>query len=259
MPDGGFDRSLFANVRTMDRGPPSSPVQRARRAERQYGINLRKVARFVGDIVKQWTNGTIEDASRIGEALNLYAKAITPWAGAVATRMIAEVNQRDRVAWREQSAHLSRALRDEIENAPTGQVMRGLLDDQVSLIISLPTEAAQRVHRLTTEGMLQGTRSSEIAKEIMRTGEVTEARAKLIARTEVGRTATALTQARAQSVGSVAYIWRTAGDAQVRPSHKAMNGQVVRWDDPPTLDKLKGHAGAVPNCRCIPLPILPEE
>jgi hypothetical protein len=38
-----------------------------------------------------------------------------------------------------------------------------------------------------------------------------------------------------------------------------MNGQVVAWDDPPTLDGLTGHAGALPNCRCIPLPIIPED
>ncbi len=43
-------------------------------------------------------------------------------------------------------AVMSRTLRREIESAPTGIVMRGLLDDQITLITSLPTEAAQRVH-----------------------------------------------------------------------------------------------------------------
>ena len=54
------------------------------------------------------------------------------------------------------------------------------------------------------------------------------------------------------------YVWRTAGDSDVRSSHKKMNGKFVRWDDPPQLDNLNGDAGALPNCRCYPEPLIPE-
>ncbi|MDR0067994.1 phage head morphogenesis protein, partial [Acinetobacter sp. 11520] len=30
------------------------------------------------------------------------------------------------------------------------------------------------------------------------------------------------------------------------------------WDNPPTLDNLKGHAGCLPNCRCYPEPSIPD-
>nr|WP_246374794.1 phage minor head protein [Pseudochelatococcus contaminans] len=131
--------------------------------------------------------------------------------------------------------------------------------EQVRLITSLPSEAAQRVHDLTIEGITQGTRASEIAKKIMEAGDVTASRANMIARTEVSRTATLLTQARAEYVGSDGYIWRTSGDSDVRPSHKAMNGKFVRWSELPELDGMVGHAGALPNCRCYPEPVIPDD
>ena len=42
------------------------------------------------------------------------------------------------------------------------------------------------------------------------------------------------------------YIWRTAGDDKVRPSHAEREGQVFSWDNPPD----GGHPGEAPNCRC---------
>ena len=104
---------------------------------------------------------------------------------------------------------MSLALRKEIRTAPTGAAMQRLLAEQVTLIKSISLDAAKRVHELTLQGIEDGTRSNEIAKEIMRSEEVSENRAKLIARTEVSRTAATLTEVRAKSVGSDGYIWRT--------------------------------------------------
>lgn len=46
------------------------------------------------------------------------------------------------------------------------------------------------------------------------------------------------------------YVWRTAGDAKVRRSHVARNGQIFSWANPPE----HGHPGHEPNCRCWPEP-----
>lgn len=195
----------------------------------------------------------------IEQVLRAYADALTPWATATAQTMLREVNRRDETAWAEYSRELSRALRTEIRTAPTGAAMQALLAEQVTLIKSIPLDAAQRVHRLTLEGIEDSTRASVISKEIQRSGDVAESRADLIARTEVARTASTLTQARAEHVGSEGYIWRTSGDSDVRESHRDMNGKYVRWDSPPTLDKMTGHAGQFPNCRCYPEPVIPED
>ena len=231
---------------------------KARRAEHQYGRQLRKIAQHIADLVGGFDFGEPAVADLVDRALHRYAEVLRPWATSVATRMLADVAQRDAMAWAELSKQMGRALRREIVDAPTGAIMQAALARQVTLITSLPIEAAQRVHKLTTEGVVQGTRAKQIAAEIGRTGEVTASRAVLIARTEVSRTATLLTQARAQHIGSTAYTWRTSHDGDVRPSHKKMEGRVVPWVDEPVLDNLRGHAGTLPSCRCYPEPIIPN-
>ncbi|MEG2569432.1 MAG: phage head morphogenesis protein, partial [Acinetobacter sp.] len=67
------------------------------------------------------------------------------------------------------------------------------------------------------------------------------------------------TQARAVNLGSEGYIWRDSDRVDVRPSHHAMNGKFVYWDKPPTLDRLTGHAGCLPNCYCYPEPVIPDD
>lgn len=157
------------------------------------------------------------------------------------------------------AADLSRELRLEIRAAPTGATMQALMAEQVTLIKSIPLEAAQRVHKLTIEGIEDSTRASEISKAIQASGDVAKSRADLIARTEVARTASTLTEARALHVGSPGYFWRTSHDGDVRESHKKMEGKFVAWSDPPTIDGMTGHAGQFPNCRCYTEPVIPEE
>jgi SPP1 gp7 family putative phage head morphogenesis protein len=233
--------------------------ERARAAEPLYARQLRKLARFIGDIVNGFPPGDPNSVGPITEMLNRYSGLIRPWATVQATRMLEDVGQRDKEIWAALGDRMRRALKTEIEEAPTGVAMRQILAENVDLITSLPIEAAKRVHKLTIEGMLNSTRAREISAEIQRSGEVTRSRANLIARTEVARTASVLTQTRSEYVGSVAYIWRTARDKQVRHSHKLMEGKVVQWDTPPTLeDGTVTHAGQIYNCRCYPEPIVPE-
>jgi SPP1 gp7 family putative phage head morphogenesis protein len=212
----------------------------------------------VGSIINGFPPGDPAAEPTITTMLDRYADLLNDWAVSTASKMLVEVNQQDRKAWAVMTENMSKALREEIRNAPTGRVMQGLLAEQVTLIKSIPLDAAKRVHELTLQGIEDGTRASEIAKEIQRSGEVSDSKAKLIARTEVARTASTLTEARARSVGSEGYIWRTSGDSDVRHSHAEMNGKFVRWDSPPTLDKMTGHAGCFPNCRCYPEPVIPE-
>lgn len=233
----------------------------ARRAESSYNTRLRAVAKQIGAIVKGFApKGLLDDPGPVMDALDKYAQLIEPWARSVAWYMLSDVGRRNGKAWAELGAEMGTALRAEIEQAPTGQIYAGLMQEQVDLITSLPKDAAKRVHALTQQSLLDGNRASYIAAEIMRTGLVTENRARLIARTEVARTASNLTRARAEFAGSEGYIWRTSGDGSVRDTHQDMNGKYVRWDSPPKTDKNLApyHAGCGPNCRCYPEPVLPD-
>ena len=240
--------------------PQGSKAQvKTARAEREYFRSLSKVAHHIGDLINGFPIDDPQFSSEVTTLLEQYAQLLVPWARFTAKRMIQEVNARDLDSWRTLGVAISQTLRNDIRNTPVGDFMRKVLDENVDLITSLPREAAQRVHKLTLEGLTDSTRASTISKEIAASGAVSTSRALLIARSEVSRTASVLTQARAQQVGSPGYIWETSSDAEVRPSHKAMQGQFVPWNEPPTLDKMTGHAGCFPNCRCWSCVVLAGE
>ncbi len=232
-----------------------STWERARRPDQTFSRALVRVARIVGQIVRQFG----EHSDMAVRALQDYGRLIQPWAQSQARQMVATAAQRDAAAWRAHSEAIGTKLRQDVTTGSISQRTQELVGEGAELITSLPFQAAQRVTKLSLEAVVDGRRADEVFDEIMRTGEVTESRARLIARTEVGRAASAITQARAERIGSKGYIWRTIRDRDVRPSHRAMEGQFVAWEEPPTLDGLTGHAGALPNCRCYAEPVIPDE
>lgn len=219
------------------------------------------MARQVGLIVKGFDPDILmRDPEPVLRALRKYSELLHPWARSVANLMLADVERRDLRMWQDRSLEISRYMRAELEQAPTGQVYRDLMEGQVELITSLPLDAATRVHELAQEAMITGQRSSTIKEEILRTSKVSESKARLIARTEVARSAASFMEARATFAGSEGYIWRTSKDSDVRPLHKKMEGEYVRWSHPPKLEKSLDpyHAGCGPNCRCYAEPVLPD-
>ena len=51
------------------------------------------------------------------------------------------------------------------------------------------------------------------------------------------------------------YVWHTRNDEKVRQSHRANDGHIFSWDDPPDT----GHPGTDYNCRCEAIPYVPGE
>jgi len=175
----------------------------------------------------------------------------------VAGDFVEGVYKSDKAYWVNISQEMSKEMRSIIHSTDVGASMRDILYGQVDLIKSIPREAAERVLDKVIEAKINGTRSSDLIDFIMRTGSVSEGRAQVIARTEASKASTALTQVRAVKIGSDGYTWSTANDPIVRESHRKKNGKFVRWDKPPTLDGMTGHAGCFPNCRCLALISLP--
>lgn len=251
--------------------PPTTPAQlrraarerfnRVRRAEITYSRQLTHVGRSVGQIIKGFgPDGEVTDMPGLMRALEQYAAVLQPWAKQVTARMQLQVANRERSAWIQLGRTVGRELRKEIDTAPTGAALRDVMAEQVHLITSIPTEAAQRVHMLTLEGITKGRRAKEVQSEILYSTHVAVSRAKTIARTEVARTASVLTQVRAQHIGSEGYLWRTAEDTDVRKLHKRLEGKFIPWNRPPVAGSQgeRAHAGQIYNCRCWPEPVLPD-
>lgn len=155
---------------------------------------------------------------------------------------------------------LLKNIKDGIERDIAEQI-----EENVQLIRTLPSDVARKVVYDIRDFALAGERATTIAWAIKeKTGQHARASARLIARTEVSKTTTALTKARAVNLRIMWYIWRTAEDGdRVRKSHRNMEGVLVNWNTPPSPELLVGeknegyyHAGNIWNCRCYPEPIV---
>lgn len=239
-----------------------SKFQAARSTEQRYQSQLTRVARVIGNIIQPYieAGGTVPRLPQLMEALRAYGESLGPWATRVADEMLRSVAAQSRRAFKQENKRLTEGFREMMASSEVGLTQQVLLREQVTLIKSLPTKAGERVQTMATEAVMNGSRGAEIERELLRSGEVTEARARLIARTEVAKAQSTLTEARAKAAGSNAYIWRTAEDEAVRESHAEMEGQVVLWDSPPTLsDGTVTHAGQIYNCRCFAEPIFTDD
>lgn len=240
--------------------------------EHHFARQLLGVAEQIDTIVRRIDpNGDLLKVPDLVAALNRYEEILGPWSVAVASKLIAQINQQNEASWKQLGNEMGVALGREIKSAPTGQLMRELLAEQVTLITSLPREAAERVHQYTLEAITTSQRAEEISQLILKSGEVAASRARCIARTEVSRTSSLLTEARSVYIGSPGYIWHTAGDEDVRNkpvngisnpvgSHRLLEGELVQWGNPPvaSTDGTRAHAGCIYNCRCWMEPIIPS-
>lgn len=136
----------------------------------------------------------------------------------------------------------------------------------LSLIESVEGQYLRQVEEAVNRGIQEGDRAEDIAEELEKIGDVTESRAKLIARDQVGKLNGNLNMLRQESLGVEEYIWRDSDDQRVRgdpdgiypnaiPSHFAKNGEKFRWDTPPPDT---GHPGQDYQCRCYGEPILDD-
>lgn len=185
-------------------------------------------------------------------------------------RMVTPIVIQNMKTWRKaakkstKNPYLYKLLMREINNGLKNDI-NIQIEENANLIKTLPTDVAKKVTKDIEEMALKGMRASEIAKVIReQTDKHSRASAKLIARTEVSKTTTALTKARCDNLDLHWYVWRTAEDGdRVRKSHRIMEGVLVNWNEPPSPEALAGeksvgnyHAGNIWNCRCYPEPLI---
>lgn len=231
---------------------------------------LRRVGRYAGELVEMhlnWRELTVKGeqgppvlhSSELQKAAEAYSKSLGPWARVQAAKMLEKISAANKRAMRANARAIGQGTRLIVDSAVGAEAAK-LMEEQVDLIKSIPLKAAERAQKLALEAVFNGKRADYVVERLKKSKGVAEADAILIARTEVARANSILTQARATAVGSTHYIWRTSKDSAVRHSHREMEGKVIAWDSPPTLsDGTTGHAGTFPNCRCYPEPVFTEQ
>lgn len=103
--------------------------------------------------------------------------------------------------------------------------------DTVDLIKTMGNQRLEKLRQHVLNGFRNGTRHEVVREQIKADYKTTHSRAKLIARDQIAKLNGKLMQTRQAELGVSQYIWHSTPDERVRPKHKAMNGQICRWDD----------------------------
>lgn len=130
----------------------------------------------------------------------------------------------------------------------------GFAAENVALIKDLPPKIIGDVEKATTRAIQNGTLHRDLATELNEKFGFGENRAKLIARDQVGRLYAQVNHDRQRELGIERFRWVTVHDERVRDEHAELDGQIFRYDDPPS----EGLPGEPIQCRCIAEPIFDE-
>lgn len=131
---------------------------------------------------------------------------------------------------------------------------------QVALIKSLPQQYLDRVEQAVMASIQAGASqfNEELDEALAKIESLTQNRAKLIARDQMGKITSRISQVRQQSLGITHYTWVTMRDPAVRGApnyysfynHNKRDNMVFEWSNPVG----DGHPGQPINCRCVAIP-----
>lgn len=213
---------------------------------------------------------TIQDFVR-GVEQYVASEAFKQFAESTSRKMITSLFDDVGKDWRSAARHNTKGRRiyellTEDLAQGRGQRVEQLVSENAELIKTLPIDVANDVAQYIRQETIKGRRAEDIEQDIQKMfPQKTKARAKLIARTEVSKTQTALIQSDCEEVGAHWYFWRTTNDQRTRGAHFKMNGVICSWREPPNPEALfhdknkpygNYHPGCTFNCRCYPEPIV---
>jgi SPP1 gp7 family putative phage head morphogenesis protein len=243
------------------------PVRPSRATELWYKSELLKVVRFIRSTTEAALTPLIKHETFRGDAalpstmahkLNEMSRkfggisktaqrlsrlAVQKNLGAVDDRLIKNIKQAVGVD-----------IRNALTNDGVHDVIRKATKANIELIASIPDQYFDKLGKALTKNWEAGSRWETLVDTVKAVGDVTESRAKLIARDQTSKMNSAFNQARQTSIGIEKYEWQTAGDERVRESHADMDGQICLWDDPPDVDGEPANPGEPINCRCVAVP-----
>lgn len=136
------------------------------------------------------------------------------------------------------------------------------LAENARLIQGVRGQRLEDVQGILSRGLQSGADVNQIAKEIRARLHISRQRALLIATDQSLKWNAALTRLRQQDAGIDRYKWSTAHDERVRPGHRALDGTVQKWSEPPIDNPATGarhHPGQAVRCRCTAIPVLDFE
>lgn len=145
------------------------------------------------------------------------------------------------------------------------QALRMWVDSNVEKIKTIPTESLGSMRQIILDGYKQGRTIRDISKDIQEEYNVSKHRAQMFARDQVATLNAQITKMQQQDAGCKRYRWSTSHDARVRDCHRALDGKIFNWNDPPEMWYETKKSGRVYTgrrcnpgedyaCRCVAIP-----
>jgi SPP1 gp7 family putative phage head morphogenesis protein len=229
--------SPYVNEMAIEATSVHLPTGQIRQDALGWRDRLTQIMERISNDMQRPTNQAIREMARIGPQTNQYNKA--EWQRLVRSQYGVDPTKENPEKYNAILANWSR--------------------NNSLLIKDIPHKTSLQIAEQTTQALITGTNLADTQKAIFnimseRT-DVSDSRAKLIARDQVAKLNGQLTMERQIDMGVDSYIWRTVGDERVRETHADNEDQTFAWDNPPVET---GHPGEDYQCRCWAEPVLPE-
>lgn len=219
-------------------------------------VMLDLLAEFVRDLAREWPQPEPVRADNDRDVARTVKRTADKLARAVKAESIVPIATKYGAATSDfQRAQLAKQARAAVSidvrklsgldrNVP--RQIAQFAETNAQLITGLGQRMADDIAEIVEEGVVSGSRWETIAGRLAHAGQVTESRAALIARDQVGKLFGDINKQRQVNLGVTRYVWRTVRDNRVREEHEVLDGDSFEWGAPPS----EGHPGEAVNCRC---------
>jgi len=209
----GFERSLLAQLR---------------KVEHAVAQGLRDI------IIPAYERKLQTDADAAShDALRLLVGAMVRASSEQVAQLLALEGARHTKAW---MTSARRAFGIDLSAVISEEDLGGYLDTvalrNASLIRGLADDLLKRVGQETTTALIAGESVKDLKARLKRQLEISDSRARLIARDQTAKLTADLNRKRQEEAGVDTYIWRTSQDERVRARHARLEGTKYQYGEP---------------------------
>lgn len=142
----------------------------------------------------------------------------------------------------------------------SGEYYKNMLGQWISanvdLIKTIPGESLGKIKEMVYSDYMNGRTTTNIVKDLQRQYGIDKRHARLIARDQTAKLNADITQSQQRDAGVSEYEWSGTLDGRERESHRALEGKIFSWDNPPETDGgRRCHPGQDYQCRCCAIPV----
>ena len=137
--------------------------------------------------------------------------------------------------------------------------MEQWIRENLDLISTIPKDLTAKLENTIMDGFVGGASVRDIAGDIERICKTNKSRARFIARDQIGKLQSRISQHQQEDAGVEEYVWSTSQDSRVRDSHRRLNRKKFPLGRPagrrPQNRQEMPSTGEDYGCRCVALPV----